>query len=636
MTEIDHRSPEPRPLAGARRSRRRLRHPRWRDPPGVRPAHGLHEVRHILVRHEQGAGHAAEGYAQATGRVGVCMATSGPGATNLVTPIADAYMDSVPIVAITGQVPSASIGTDAFQEADIRGITMPITKHNYLVTDPAEIPRAIAEAFHIAGTGRPGPGARRHREGRAAGARPRSSGPTQIDLPGYRPVDAPARQADARGRAADRRGQAAGALRRRRRHQVRTRRARAAAPRRAHRHPGRHHADGARRVPRQPPAAPRHARACTASVAAVGALQKSDLHHRARRPLRRPRHRPPRLVRARRAGDPRRHRPRGDLQEPRRPTSRSWATPREVITDLIAAIAAEHEAGHIGRLRRVGRPARPHEGDLPAGLRRARPTARSRRSTSSSGSARSPARRRSTPPASASTRCGPRSSSTTSSPGTWLNSGGAGTMGYAVPAAMGAKVGRPDATVWAIDGDGCFQMTNQELATCAINDIPIKVALINNSSPGHGPPVADAVLRVALLQHRPAQPPHPRLREARGRLRLPRPALRDAATTSTRRSRRRWRIERRARSSSTSWCTRTPWCGRWSPPARATTTSRSRATSRPLGPRGVRTMSRHTLSVLVEDQPGVLARISGAVLPPRLQHRVARGRPHRASPASRA
>src|SRR3712207_5127804 len=114
-------------------------------------------LRHILVRHEQGAGHAAEGYAQATGRIGVCMATSGPGATNLVTPIADAYMDSVPIVAITGQGPRAAIGTDAFQEADIAGITQPITKHNYLVTDPADIPRVIAEAFHIAGTGRPGP-----------------------------------------------------------------------------------------------------------------------------------------------------------------------------------------------------------------------------------------------------------------------------------------------------------------------------------------------------------------------------------------------------------------------------------------------------------------------------------------------
>ena len=124
--------------------------------PAYDPLMDSKQVRHILVRHEQGAGHAAQGYALASGRVGVCMATSGPGATNLVTPIADAYMDSVPMVAITGQVASASIGTDAFQEADIRGITMPITKHNYLVTDPNEIPRAIAEAFHIAGTGRPG------------------------------------------------------------------------------------------------------------------------------------------------------------------------------------------------------------------------------------------------------------------------------------------------------------------------------------------------------------------------------------------------------------------------------------------------------------------------------------------------
>jgi acetolactate synthase-1/2/3 large subunit len=125
--------------------------------PAYDPLMDSAQVRHILVRHEQAAGHAAEGYATATGKVGVCMATSGPGATNLVTPLADAYMDSVPLVAITGQVPSYYIGTDAFQEADIRGITMPITKHSFLVTDPADIPRAVAEAFHIAGTGRPGP-----------------------------------------------------------------------------------------------------------------------------------------------------------------------------------------------------------------------------------------------------------------------------------------------------------------------------------------------------------------------------------------------------------------------------------------------------------------------------------------------
>src|SRR6187455_3017216 len=147
-------------------------------------------VRHILVRHEQGAGHAAEGYAAATGRVGVCMATSGPGATNLVTPIADAHMDSVPIVAITGQVASAAIGTDAFQEADIRGITMPITKHNYLVTDPAKIPQAIAEAFHVASTGRPGPVLVDISKD-ALQAMTTFSWPPQIDLPGYRPVIRP-------------------------------------------------------------------------------------------------------------------------------------------------------------------------------------------------------------------------------------------------------------------------------------------------------------------------------------------------------------------------------------------------------------------------------------------------------------
>ena len=125
--------------------------------PAYDPLYDSVKLRHILVRHEQGAGHAAQGYAAATGKVGVCMATSGPGATNLVTPIADAYMDSVPLVAVTGQVSSNAIGTDAFQEADIRGITMPITKHNFLVTDPADIPRTIAEAFYIASTGRPGP-----------------------------------------------------------------------------------------------------------------------------------------------------------------------------------------------------------------------------------------------------------------------------------------------------------------------------------------------------------------------------------------------------------------------------------------------------------------------------------------------
>ena len=147
-------------------------------------------VRHILVRHEQGAGHAAEGYASASNRVGVCMATSGPGATNLVTPIADAHMDSVPMVAITGQVPSQFIGSDAFQEADIRGITMPITKHNYLITRAEDIPRAIKEAFHLASSGRPGPVLVDITKD-ALQASAEFVWPTSIDLPGYKPTTKP-------------------------------------------------------------------------------------------------------------------------------------------------------------------------------------------------------------------------------------------------------------------------------------------------------------------------------------------------------------------------------------------------------------------------------------------------------------
>ena len=147
-------------------------------------------IRHILVRHEQGAGHAATGYAQVTGRAGVCIATSGPGATNLVTPLMDAAMDSVPLVAITGQVPSAAIGTDAFQEADIRGITMPFTKHNYLVTNPDEIPGAIAEAFHIATTGRPGPVLVDIAKD-ALQKMTKFNWPTSINLAGYKPKTTP-------------------------------------------------------------------------------------------------------------------------------------------------------------------------------------------------------------------------------------------------------------------------------------------------------------------------------------------------------------------------------------------------------------------------------------------------------------
>src|SRR5690348_9617300 len=155
--------------------------------PAYDPLYDSTKVRHILVRHEQGAGHAATGYAQATGKVGVCIATSGPGATNLVTPIADAYMDSVAMVAITGQVSRAAIGSDAFQEADIHGITLPITKHNYLVQRPEDLPRVLAEAFHLAGTGRPGPVLVDVPKD-VLQARMDFTWPPVMELPGYRPT----------------------------------------------------------------------------------------------------------------------------------------------------------------------------------------------------------------------------------------------------------------------------------------------------------------------------------------------------------------------------------------------------------------------------------------------------------------
>ncbi|MFY9190371.1 MAG: thiamine pyrophosphate-binding protein, partial [Lawsonella sp.] len=147
-------------------------------------------INHIQVRHEQGAGHAAEGYARSTGRVGVAMVTSGPAATNLVTALTDAQMDSIPMVAITGQVGESFIGTDAFQEADISGITYPVTKHSYMVTDPDTIPQVLAEAFHLAQTGRPGPVLVDITKS-AMNAETTFSWPPSMDLPGYRPVTKP-------------------------------------------------------------------------------------------------------------------------------------------------------------------------------------------------------------------------------------------------------------------------------------------------------------------------------------------------------------------------------------------------------------------------------------------------------------
>jgi acetolactate synthase-1/2/3 large subunit len=447
--------------------------------PAYDPLMDSQQVRHILVRHEQGAGHAAEGYAQATGRVGVCMATSGPGATNLVTPIADAYMDSVPIVAITGQVPSASIGTDAFQEADIRGITMPITKHNFLITNPAEIPRAVAEAFHIAGTGRPGPVLVDNAKD-ALQAMTTFDWPGQIDLPGYRPVTRPhakqVREAarmivEARrpvlyvGGGIIKSHASADLLRLAELTGIpvtTTLMARGAFPDSHPLHlgmPGMH-----------------------GSVSAVGALQKSDLliaigtRFDDRVTGRLDSFAPDALV-IHADIDP------AEISKNRVADVPIVGDAREVIIDLIAAIQGEHEAGrsgdyaewvglldHMKATYPVGYTA-PADGSLS-------PQYVIERLGLIAG-----------PEAVYAAGVGQHQMWAAQFinyeiPGTWLNSGGAGTMGYAVPAAMGAKVGRPDATVWAIDGDGCFQMTNQELATCSINDIPIKVALINNSSLG--------------------------------------------------------------------------------------------------------------------------------------------------------
>ena len=266
-------------------------------------------VRHILVRHEQGAGHMAEGYAHATGRPGVVMITSGPGATNVVTPLCDAYMDSIPLVCITGQVPYAAIGTDAFQECDTTGITMSVTKHNFLVTEAQDIPRIVHEAFHIATTGRPGPVLVDIPKDIVDPSNPRSAmtwyEPTDdtMELPGYKPVgagDPELIRAAARLICEAQRpviyaggGSSQSPRRRRTVH-----------PRRADQSAGGHHAHGPGLLPRQPRAVPGNA-------GHAWQLHRRHRHaalrpaHRARRPLRRPGHRARRRLRSRGQGDPR-------------------------------------------------------------------------------------------------------------------------------------------------------------------------------------------------------------------------------------------------------------------------------------------------------------------------------------------
>ncbi|MFN6555078.1 acetolactate synthase large subunit [Mycolicibacterium septicum] len=443
------------------------------------PLFDSQKVRHVLVRHEQGAGHAASGYAHATGKVGVMMATSGPGATNLITPLADAQMDSIPVVAITGQVGRSLIGTDAFQEADITGMTMPITKHNFLVRNGDDIAQVMAEAFHIASSGRPGAVLvdvpKDILQGQCT-----FSWPPQLDLPGYKPNTKPhsrqVREAAKLIAAARKpvlyvgggviRGEASAELLELAELTgipvVTTLMARGAFPDSHPQHlgmPGMH-----------------------GTVAAVGALQKSDLL----------------IALGTRFDD----RVTGQLS--------TFAPDAKVIH-------ADIDPAEIGKNRHADVPI---VGDVKAVITDLIEVLRRDGTTSAAlkldGWWEYLSGLKSTYPLS----YGPQSDGSLSpeyvieklgqiagpeavyvagvgqhqmwaaqfvkyeNPKTWLNSGGLGTMGFAVPAAMGAKFARPEAEVWAIDGDGCFQMTNQELATCAIEGAPIKVALINNGNLG--------------------------------------------------------------------------------------------------------------------------------------------------------
>ncbi len=444
--------------------------------PAYDPLYDSKTVRHILVRHEQGAGHAAEGYAMVTGKVGVCMATSGPGATNLVTPIADAHMDSVPMVAITGQVSSAAIGTDAFQEADIRGITMPITKHSFLVTRPEEIPEAIASAFHIASTGRPGPVLVDITKD-ALQARSSFTWPTQLDLPGYRPVTKPhgkqireaARLICASARPVLYVG--GGVLKSRAWKELRelvdltgipvvtTLMALGVFP---DSHPLNLGMPGMH-----------------GTVPAVGALQRSDLL----------------IALGVRFDD----RVTGNLNSfaPLAKVIHADIDPAEISKNRVADVPIVGDAKEvIAELTSLLRIA----DQLPQvdpwvqyllDMKKRYPTGFDFPEDGSLSPQHVIKRigELTGPDAYYASGVGQHQMWAAhylpwELPGRWLNSGGLGTMGYCVPAAMGAKVGKPDAVVWGIDGDGCFQMTNQELVTCALEGIPVKIAVINNQSLG--------------------------------------------------------------------------------------------------------------------------------------------------------
>lgn len=447
--------------------------------PTYDPLFESQRLRHILVRHEQGAGHAAQGYATVDGRPGVCIATSGPGATNLVTPLADANMDSVPMLAITGQVGAAAIGTDAFQEADIVGATMPLVKHSFLITDAREIPSRMAEAYHIASSGRPGP-VLVDISKTAQVDHAEFSWPPVMSLPGYRPTIKPhQRQIREAARLLATASRpvlyvGGGAVRANAATEVRaltdasgaavvtTLMARGVVPDSHPQHcgmPGMH-----------------------GSVSAVAALQRADLivalgarfDDRVTGELK---SFAPGAVVVHADIDP------AEISKNRRADVPIVGDLKQTAAALNIALAEAH-AQH-------GKP------DLAAWWRQLDDL----RNTYPLGW--TPTEDGLMAPQYVIERLGDLAGPDAvyaagvgqhqmwaaqfikyERPRAWLNSGGLGTMGYSVPAAMGAKVAAPDREVWSIDGDGCFQMTNQELATCALNDIPIKVALINNSSLG--------------------------------------------------------------------------------------------------------------------------------------------------------
>jgi acetolactate synthase-1/2/3 large subunit len=441
--------------------------------------YGAEGLRHILVRHEQGAGHAAQGYAAATGRVGVCMATSGPGATNLVTPLADANMDSVPIVAITGNVPSAAMGSDAFQEADIRSIAMPVTKHSFLVTDPNQIADTVASAFHLAASGRPGPVLVDVSKD-ALAALVTEQGRGELRLPGYHPQTDPTPESvrDAVELMLSSRRPVlyvgGGTVRAGAHAQVRalaeltgipvvtTLMARGAFPDSHPQHmgmPGMH-----------------------GTVSAVAALQKSDLIISLGARF------DDRVTGARDSFAPQAKVIHADIDPAEIGKNRpvdvgllgdARTIVEQLVTEFTMRTAQGAEPDYAAWVTRclMWKSRYPLGYDEPADGSLA-PQHVIQRIGQIAG-----------PEAIYTSGVGQHQMWASQfigyeRPNAWLNSGGLGTMGYAVPAAMGAKIGCPDSTVWAIDGDGCFQMTNQELATCAVEGIPIKVAVINNAALG--------------------------------------------------------------------------------------------------------------------------------------------------------